>query len=349
LRIGGTPLYQASRLGQQAGLTRLYLKDDSRNPSASLKDRASAVTLCRAMDIGVSVVSVASTGNAGSSLACLCAALGMKAVVFVPESAPAAKLTQLLSYGAQVLAVRGNYDDAFDLCLAASKEFGWFNRSNGFNPFTREGKKTCAFEIWEDLGGEVPDRVVVPTGDGNILSGIWKGWRDLKAVGLIDRLPKIDCAQSRSSAAISQTVHRLRKNPEPVMDWSKVTLDQVQASTLADSISVDQPRDGLAAVRAIIESGGEAITVPDDQILAALGEMTRYSGVFPEPAAATPWAAVKQMVDKKLIDPDEQVVCLVTGSGLKDAARARQVAGEPMIIDPSLDAVRDYSSPRLRT
>ena len=343
LRIGGTPLYQASRLGQQAGLTRLCLKDDSRNPSASLKDRASAVTLCRAMDIGVSVVSVASTGNAGSSLACLCAALGMKAVVFVPESAPAAKLTQLLSYGAQVLAVRGNYDDAFDLCLAASKEFGWFNRSNGFNPFTREGKKTCAFEIWEDLGGEVPDRVVVPTGDGNILSGIWKGWRDLQAVGLIDRLPKIDCAQSRSSAAISQTVHRLRKNPEPVMNWSKVTLDQVQASTLADSISVDQARDGLAAVRAIIESGGEAITVPDDQILAALGEMARHSGVFPEPAAATPWAAVKQMVDEKLIEPDELVVCLVTGSGLKDAARARQVAGEPVIIEPSLDAVRKCS------
>jgi threonine synthase len=342
LQIGGTPLYQASRLGQQAGLTRLYLKDDSRNPSASLKDRASAVTLCRAMDIGASVVSVASTGNAGSSLACLCAALGMKAVVFVPESAPAAKLTQLLSYGAQVLAVRGNYDDAFDLCLAASKEFGWFNRSNGFNPFTREGKKTCAFEIWEDLGGEVPDRVVVPTGDGNILSGIWKGWRDLKAVGLIDRLPKVDCAQSRSSAAICQTVHRLRDNNGPVSDWSKVTLDEVQASTIADSISVNQPRDGLAAVRAIIESGGEAVTVPDSQILAALGEMSRFSGVFPEPAAATPWAAVKQMADDKLIDRDERVVCLVTGSGLKDAARARQAAGEPVTIEPTLDAVKEY-------
>jgi threonine synthase len=340
LQIGGTPLYQATRLGQQAGLTRLYLKDDSRNPSASLKDRASVVTLCRALDIGASVVSVASTGNAGSSLACLSAALGMKAVVFVPESAPAAKLTQLLSYGAQVLAVRGNYDDAFDLCLAASKEFGWFNRSNGFNPFTREGKKTCAFEIWEDLGGEVPDRVVVPTGDGNILSGIWKGWRDLKAVGLIDRLPKIDCAQSTSSAAISQTVHRLRDSSGPAEDWSKVSVDQVQASTIADSISVDQPRDGLAAVRAIIESGGEAITVPDSLILAALGEMAQYSGVFPEPAAATPWAAVKQMADDKLIDRDELVVCLVTGSGLKDTARARQVAGEPMIIDPSLDAVK---------
>jgi threonine synthase len=341
LRIGGTPLYQASLLGQQAGLGRLCLKDDSHNPSASLKDRASAVTLLRAMETGATVVSVASTGNAGSSLACLSAALGLKAVVFVPQSAPAAKLTQLLSYGAQVLAVRGSYDDAFDLCLAASDEFGWFNRSCGFNPFTREGKKTCAFEIWEDLGGEAPDRVVVPSGDGNILSGIWKGWRDLKAVGLIEHLPKIDCAQSEDSAAICRTVHRLRNRHEPVTDWGKVSLDKVRAGTIADSISVDQPRDGLAAVRAIIESGGEAITVPDSDILAAVSEMARFSGVFPEPAAATPWAAVRLMANNNLIEADELVVCLVTGSGLKDAAVARQVAGEPLVIEPSLEAVKE--------
>jgi threonine synthase len=135
---------------------RLYLKDETGNPSASLKDRASAVALCRAIDIGARVVSTASTGNAGSSLACLAAALGMQAVVFVPANAPSAKLTQLLSYGAKVLAVQGSYDEAYDLCLAASDEFGWFNRSTGFNPFTREGKKTCSFEIWGGLDGEVP-------------------------------------------------------------------------------------------------------------------------------------------------------------------------------------------------
>jgi len=344
LRVGGTPLYRASRLGQQAGLGRLYLKDDSGNPSASLKDRASAITLLRAIETGASVVSVASTGNAGSSLACLAAAMDRRAVVFVPASAPTAKLSQLLSYGAQVLAVRGSYDDAFDLCLAASDEFGWFNRSCGYNPFTREGKKTAAFEIWEDLGRQVPDRVVVPSGDGNILSGIWKGWRDLKASGLTDRLPKIDCAQSEASAAISQTVRRLRENPGVVTDWSKVLIDTVQASTIADSIAVDRPRDGLAAVQAIVESGGEAVTVTDSQILLALGEMARFSGVFPEPAAAAPWAAVRQMMEDRLIDPDERVVCLVTGSGLKDAASARQAAGEPEVLEPSLDAVRNVLS-----
>ena len=342
LRIGGTPLYEASRLGQQAGLRRLYLKDETGNPSASFKDRASAVTLCRAIETGARVVSTASTGNAGSSLACLSAALGLQAVVFVPASAPRAKLTQLLSYGAQVLAVQGSYDDAYDLCLAASDEFGWFNRSTGFNPFTREGKKTCAFEIWEDLGGAVPDRVVVPAGDGNILSGIWKGWRDLKAAGLIERLPKIDCVQSESSAAIAGTVQRLRHNHEPVTDWSTVSVDEVQAGTIADSISVDRPRDGLAAVQAIIESGGEAITVPDQDILAAISEMARFTGLFVEPAAAAPWAAVRQMADDKLIDADERVICLVTGSGLKDPVSAEQAFGEPALIEPTLDAVSRF-------
>jgi threonine synthase len=341
LRIGATPLYAANRLGALLGLRNLYLKDDTLNPSASSKDRASAIAIRRAMDVGAGIVSVASTGNAGSSLACVAAAVGMKAIVFVPDSAPAAKLTQALSFGATVLAVRGNYDDAFDLCLEASNEFGWFNRSTGYNPFTREGKKVCAYEIWESLEGRIPDRIVVPTGDGNLLSGMWKGWRDLKAVGLIDRMPRIDCAQSESSAAISNTVRKIRQSGDSEVDWSKVSVEAVKASTIADSISVDRPRDGLAAVKAIIESGGETVTLADEDILAAIPEMARLSGVFPEPAAAAPWAAVKQMVRDNTIESDELVVCLVSGSGLKDIGSARKAAGEPRVIDPSIDAVRE--------
>ncbi len=301
----------------------------------------SAVAVSRAIETGATTVATASTGNAGSSLACVAAAFGLHAVVFVPESAPVAKLTQLLSYGAQVLAVRGNYDDAFDLCLAACAEFGWFNRSTGFNPYTREGKKTCAFEIWEDLGGKVPDRLVIPTGDGNILSAVWKGWRELEAVGLTDRLPRIDCAQSVSSAAICQTVDRLRRSGDAAPDWSEVCVDEVQASTLADSISVDRPRDGLAAVQAIIQSGGQTVTVADSEILAAIPEMARLSGVFPEPAAAASWAAAKQLAREQQIGADELVVCLVSGNGLKDVAHAGQAAGTPMVIDPSLAAVKE--------
>ena len=159
LRVGATPLYAVPRLGESLGLTNLYLKDESGNPSASIKDRASAVALQRAVETGAEVVAAASTGNAGSSLACLSASLGVRSVVFVPETAPVAKLTQLLSYGATVLAVRGNYDECFDLCLASSAEFGWFNRNTGHNPFTREGKKTCAYEIWQAFAGELPDRI----------------------------------------------------------------------------------------------------------------------------------------------------------------------------------------------
>ncbi len=340
LRVGGTPLYKASRLGKKAGLHNLYLKDDSRNPSASLKDRASAVVVRRAIDIGAEIISAASTGNAGSSLACLAAAQGLQCVIFVPENAPAAKLTQALSFGAKVLAVRGNYDDAFDLCLAASDEFGWFNRSTGFNPFTREGKKTCAFEIWEDLGGRVPDRIVVPTGDGNILSGIWKGWCDLKAVGLIEHLPKIDCAQSELSNAISRTVRHLRGKHEALPDWSQVTVEKVHATTVADSISVDQPRDGLAAVQAVIQSGGEAITVSDPDILDAIPEIAGSAGIFCEPAAAASWAAAKLMARDRTIGMNELTVCIISGSGLKDTAAAAKAAKPPSVINPSIEDIR---------
>ena len=337
LKIGGTPLYKAGRLGESIGLRNLYLKDDTGNPSASIKDRASVIALQRALDTGADTVAVASTGNAGSSTACLAAAMGLRAVVFVPESAPVPKLTQSLAYGATVFAVRGNYDDAYDLCLRASQEFGWFNRSTGFNPFTREGKKTCSYEIWEQLG-RVPDRVVVPTGDGNILSSIWKGWRDLYAVGLIDRLPKIDCAQADASAAISLAVEQVRKSgSEP--DWPTLKIDHVDANTIADSISVDQPRDGLAAVKAIIESGGEAVAVADSEILESILEIARMTGVFAEPAAAAPWAATKRMVREQKIAADELVVCLVSGNGLKDVATAGSIVGTPCVIEPTLEAV----------
>lgn len=348
LRIGATPLYPAKRLGESYGLRNLFLKDDTLNPSASSKDRASAIVARRAIDIEADVISVASTGNAGSSMACVAAATGLNAIIFVPESAPPAKLTQALSFGATVLAVRGNYDDAFDLCLAASQEFGWLNRSTGHNPFTREGKKVCAYEIWEALDGRVPDRIVVPTGDGNLLSGMWKGWSDLKAIGLIDRVPRIVAAQSAKSDAISRTVEALRETGNDQPDWSKVVIEPVEASTIADSISVDAPRDGLAAVRAIIESGGEAVAVSDADILAAIPEMSELSGVFPEPAAAASWAAVKRLVDRNVIEADEFVVCLVSGSGLKDVDSARTAAPAPLVIDATLDAVRESLSTRAR-
>lgn len=337
LRVGMTPLYAAPRLGAKAGLQNLFLKDDGQNPSASFKDRAGAVALVRAREIGAQVLCGASTGNAGSSMACLAASVGMPCVIFVPKKAPAAKIAQLLVFGAKVLAVRGTYDDAFDLCMAVCERRGWFNRNTGHNPFTREGKKTAAFEIFEQLG-KIPDWVVVPTGDGNILAGIWKGFCDLKEAGIADRTPKMLCAQSAESQAISAAVWKLQQSGATAPDWKRVAIAPVAATTVADSISVDIPRDGLAAVRAVIESGGAAVAVPDADILGAIPEIARGAGVFAEPAASCAWAGLKQAARDGVVKPDETVVCMCTGNGLKDVASARKAAGEPTPVANAVDA-----------
>ena len=336
LRVGMTPLYDAPRLGAKAGLDRLFIKDDGQNPSASFKDRAGAVALVRARETDAAVLCGASTGNAGSSMACLAASTGTPCVIFVPEKAPPAKIAQLLIFGAKVLAVQSTYDDAFDLCMAVCEERGWFNRNTGHNPFTREGKKTAAFEIYEQLG-RIPDWVSVPTGDGNIIAGIWKGFCDLKEAGIADRTPKMLCTQSELSASISRTAWALQKaGSKP--DWTQVDIEPVQATTVADSISVDMPRDGLAAVRAVIESGGAAVTVPDADILAAIPEIARNAGVFAEPAASCAWAGLKKAATDGIVKPDETVVCMITGNGLKDVAGARKTAGEPLSVAATIEA-----------
>jgi threonine synthase len=351
LQIGWTPLYRAGRLGKKIGLDGLFLKDDGRNPSASFKDRASAVALARAVETGAPLVTGASTGNAGSSAACLAASLGLPVVIFVPEAAPRAKIAQLLIFGARVLAVRGSYDQAFDLCLEATRRFGWYNRNTGFNPFTREGKKTCSLEICEQLQFEAPDRVFVPVGDGNIISGIWKGFRDFYALGLIDRLPRIVAVQSTRSAAVVKAVDRMvrrRGAPKPVPEGEappailgqEIEVEPVRATTVADSISVDLPRDGAAAVRAVLESGGDAVAVEDEAILEAIRLLAREEGIFGEPAGVASLAGLLRLVEKGEVGRAETLVCLITGSGLKDIDSALKVAGTPTPVEPNFESAR---------
>lgn len=336
-RVGRTPLYPARRAGASLGLDHLYIKDDGLNPSASFKDRASAVALAVARERGATVIAGATTGNAGSSMACLAGGAGFPCVIFVPAAAPPAKIAQLLVFGATVIAVRGSYDQAYDLCAEVCRRKGWFNRNTGSNPFTREGKKTCSYELWEQLGRRAPDHVLVCTGDGNIISGIWKGFRDLQALGLIERLPRLHAVQSEKSASIAMAVREL--NGRRPRAWADVVIPKVDATTIADSISVDVPRDGLAAVRAVVETGGDAITVSDEEIIAAIPELARATGVFAEPAAAAAWAGLVQMVSEGRIARDERVVCLVSGNGLKDIARAREAAGSPITVEADVDAV----------
>jgi threonine synthase len=358
VQIGWTPLYRVKKLGRKLGLRKLFLKDDGRNPSASSKDRASGVAIAhalamvepakgehflpgdknrrperlssRAASVGGDrlIIAGASTGNAASSLACLAAPLGLKTVIFVPETAPRAKIAQLLVFGATVLAVRGSYDDAFDLCLQASVEYGWYNRNTGYNPFTREGKKTAAYEICEQMSWHCPDWVFVPAGDGNILSGVWKGFIDLHELGFIDKLPKLAACQAEGSDAITRAFE------------SDGVIRPAEGRTVADSIAVKVPRDGEAAVRAIEHSDGTAIAVPDEEIVAAIPELARETGVFAEPAASVSLAALRQALKREIVDEGDSVVLLVTGNGLKDVDTAMGAAGEPLHIDPDMAAVR---------
>jgi threonine synthase len=330
LSVGGTPLLEF-REKLPGGPGRLYFKDDSRNPSASFKDRAGAIALAYAVEMDAPRIAGASTGNAGSSMACLAASIGRRATVFVPKTAPKAKVAQLLLYGAAVIRVDGVYDDAFDLCTRICKEKGWFNRNTGANPYTREGKKTVSFELVDQLGIKQPDMVFVSVGDGNIFSGVWKGFRDLLDFGIIQRMPVLVAVQSELSNAIA-LAHRRLLDGVPFGE----ALQPVKATTIADSISVDLPRDGHGALRALEDCGGFCIQVSDQEILEAASFLASRTGIFAEPAGACATAGILKYARNNEFKGDETVVSLVTGSGLKDIDSLLKAA------PPAIDVPRDY-------
>ena len=329
--VGWTPLYPAPRLAADLGLRHLWVKDDSRQPTASFKDRASAVAVVKARERGYAVVTTASTGNAAAALAGLCAAVGQKDVIFVPRSAPQAKIAQLLAYGATVLLVDGTYDDAFDLCLQAAPEFGWYNRNTAYNPYMSEGKKTAAYEICEQLGWQAPDVICVPVGDGCIIGGIHKGLRDLLALGWIDHLPRLIGVQAAGSSPLVDAWER------GLEGWE---MSPVEAHSIADSIVAGLPRDRIKALRAVRETGGVYLRVTDEEILAAIPALAQGVGVFAEPAAAAAYAGLVRAVARGIVQPEERVVVLATGSGLKDVASAMKAVGEAHLVAPDLADVR---------
>ena len=334
LQIGWTPVYQYADWAAELGIGNLIIKDDGRNPSASFKDRASAVAVVKARESGAAAITCASTGNAASSLACICASVGMPTNIFVPKTAPEAKIAQLLVFGANVLAVDGTYDQAFDLCIEASKEFGWYCRNTGFNPYTREGKKTAALELVEQLNWQIPDYVIVSMGDGNILSGLWKGFRDLYALNLIDRLPKLIGVQAEGAMPLVTAFN----NNTPV--------EPVPTTTFADSIAVGQPRDAVAALRALRDSKGHAVAVSDEQISSAQSLLAKRGAVFAEPAASAAFAGFLKLAEAGLFKHADRVAIIITGNGLKDIKSVLGRVQPPPIIAPDIKAVKEFLSRR---
>jgi threonine synthase len=335
LSVGWTPLYPSRRLARHLDLNALWIKDDGRQPTASFKDRASAVALVKAREKGAEIITTASTGNAAAALSGLCASMQQANVIFVPETAPQAKIAQLLVFGSRVFLVKGTYNDAFELCLKATRTYGWYNRNTGFNPYMTEGKKTAAYEICEQLGWKAPDRIFVSVGDGCIIGGLHKGLKDLFALKWIDKMPKLMGVQ----AAGSNYIYAAWKNKEDI-----ITKPPINAQTVADSISAGLPRDRIKALAAVNETGGAFICVEDTDILEAIPELARATGVFAEPAGAAAYAGLVKAVDEQLVSGDDRIVVLNTGNGLKDIAGAMQavaqVATKPFYVEPDIKALQ---------
>lgn len=334
---GGTPVYSPTALRNELNLPNLWVKDEGKNPTASFKDRASAIVIARAKEISSEVVVTASTGNAGAALAGLAASVDQKAVIFAPKTAPPAKIAQLLVYHAEVILVDGNYDSAFDLSVEAANEFGWYCRNTGYNPFTIEGKKTAAFEIWEEVIvnksiDQQPLNIFVSVGDGNIISGIHKGFKDLVSLGWLEYMPRIFGIQAEGSAAIANAYFRGSEEIIPV-----------NSNTLADSISVNLPRDGVRAVRAATQTKGAYLLVNDQQILKAIADLGKV-GIFSEPAAATAYAGLVKAVESGMINQNDPVMVVNTGSGLKDIRAAMLAVKDAPIIEPSMNSLKQYIS-----
>jgi threonine synthase len=342
LLIGATPLYSASRLATACGVAQVWVKDDGRNPTASFKDRASALALMKAHEAGAEIITTASTGNAAAALAGCAASVGQKTVIFVPAAAPPAKIAQLLAYGATVLLVEGTYDDAFDLCLEATAAFGWYCRNTAYNPYMAEGKKTVVYELYDQLAGEninypitqLPNypltHIFVSVGDGCIISGVYKGLRDLVAIGRLPQMPKLMGVQ----AAGSSFLYDAWRHGEDVL-----TKRPISAHTIADSISAGLPRDRVKALTAVRGTKGAFIKVSDDEILSAIPALAQGSGVFAEPAAAATYAGLQKAAQEGLVEADARVALLITGNGLKDVGAAMKATGQAITIQPELSFV----------
>jgi len=321
--VGNTPLWQPENLQKKYGFPELYLKDDGVNPTGSLKDRASFLVAAFARKHGIREVVVASTGNAGSSMAGVGAAAGLKVKLFLPKTAPQAKMIQALQYGADLVLADKNYDQAFSLSLEYSKRRGGMNRNTAYNPMTIEGKKTVSIEIYKQLK-KAPDHVFVSVGDGVIMSGVYKGFRDLLQLGRIDKIPVVHAVQASGSDAICRAMES--------GDFDGQAESRVRAAkTVADSISVDTPSNGHLALKNLKAFGGHCFRVTDEEILSAQKELSSTCGLFSEPAAATAYAGF--LKQKAALDSNETCVVLLTGNGLKDinSATAKIVVPEKSI------------------
>jgi threonine synthase len=332
LSVGWTPLTPAPTLAREIGIRALFLKDDGRNATGSLKDRASALAAAKARDKKQRIVACASPGNAASSCAGMAASLGLRSVIFVPEQAPESEIIQLLIFGATVVRVHGHYEQAFELCQRACERWRWYNRNCAVNPYLVEGKKTVGLEIGEQMGWQAPDWVAVSVGDGCTIAGVWKAFREMKILGLIDRTPRMLGVQVEGAAPVTAAFHH------------GGVLRPVKPNSAVDAIAIGAPRNWKKAILAAQESRGAMINVTDGLIFDAMRYTGRLTGIFAEPAAAAAVAGLRRAVAEDIIGRRESAVAVITGNGLKDVKSARSAVGKPFEIGPDGDGLEEVVS-----
>ena len=326
LGAGGTPLLDAPTLSEELGVS-VHLKDERGNPTGSIKDRASAILTSRALSGEASVLTCASTGNAAASLAGYAARTGLDCCIFVPADVPEGKAVQPLVYGADVYAVDGDYDDAFSLCRRVAADRGWYDCSAAVNPYAVEGLRTVGHELAEQTRESVPDWLVYPMGNGCGLAAAWKGFREFERMGLVEDRPRLLGVQAEGATAI----HDRFTSREAAADGGPA------AETQADSIDVGHPHNARKACRALGASNGATVVVSDDEILAAERALGHAEGIYAEPASAATLAGLESAVERGIVAPGESATLVVTGTGLKDTASARDLVDgvERVPDDPS--------------
>jgi len=327
LEVGNSPLYRWNNLAVRYGFRSLLFKDDGLNPTSSLKDRASSVGVAMARQAGKKRITCASTGNAASSLAGNATAGGLESLIFVPGNAPEGKIAQCLIFGARVFVVEGTYEQAFELSMECAQRYGIYNRNSGINPFLVEGKKTVSFELCEQLQWKVPDYVIMSVGDGCSLAAAWKGMKEFHQLGLIEKVPAFIGVQAEGCSPVYKA-------------WKEsAELQQEEPQTLADSIAVGTPRNWRKAVKAVKESSGIFLTVSDEEILQAMQEVGRETGICGEPAGVTCYAGMKKLAENNYFDNDAEVALIISGNGLKDVSSVIKAAGGYQKVPPDIEEV----------
>ena len=330
LNEGGTGLHKCNRLGKALGINQLYVKNEGENPTGSFKDRGMTVGVTKAVELGVKSVICASTGNTSASLAAYAAKAGLQSAVLIPSGKIAyGKLAQAIIYGAKVIQVRGNFDQALDIVFRLSEKHRSIYLLNSINPFRIEGQKSLGFEICEQLDNESPDRVIVPVGNAGNISAIWKGFTEFHNLGLVKTLPKMTGIQAEGAAPIVQAIKTGSNDVKPVK----------KPETIATAIRIGAPVSWRKAVNAIRDSRGTAETVTDDEILEAQKTLSRLEGLFVEPASASSIAGLEKLVENGEVDRDERIVCVATGHGLKDPDVALRMSERPIEVEAEMAAI----------